>query len=414
MPPKISVITPTNSLRWFRQARESLLNQTLKEWEWIVIFNGGVFEASNDARIKCVPSIIGSQNIGALKREACMNATADFILEFDHDDELDRSCLAEVVAAFEATGAYFVYSDGAHVYSSGKPQIYSKEHGWEYYRAPFHGRREETLIAARRPLLLPQNVSRIWYAPDHVRAWRRDAYWAAGGHDPELAVCDDQELMGQLFLRGPFHHIPKCLYKYVIHGANGWLQKNALIQELTVKLHDRTIHNLALAHWRKTHLCIDLGGGVDKPDGWKSCDTHDADFPADLNGPWPFADNAVGVFRAHDVIEHLKDPIHTMNEAWRCLAHGGLLLIEVPSSDGRGAFQDPTHVSFWNANSAWYYCKAAQQKYIKHTGIKCRFQAVRVMDYFPSEWHRTHKIPYVRMHLAAIKDGPRLHGLIEI
>ncbi len=29
--------------------------------------------------------------------------------------------------------------------------------------------------------------------------------------------------------------------------------------------------------------------------------------------------------------------------------------ILVPSTDGRGAFQDPTHVSFWNINSFMYY-----------------------------------------------------------
>ena len=26
-----------------------------------------------------------------------------------------------------------------------------------------------------------------------------------------------------------------------------------------------------------------------------------------------------------------------------------------PSTDGRGAFQDPTHVSFYNENSFWYF-----------------------------------------------------------
>ncbi len=39
-----------------------------------------------------------------------------------------------------------------------------------------------------------------------------------------------------------------------------------------------------------------------------------------------------------------------MNEIWRICKPGATLDILVPSTDGRGAFQDPTHVSFWNIN----------------------------------------------------------------
>ena len=33
---------------------------------------------------------------------------------------------------------------------------------------------------------------------------------------------------------------------------------------------------------------------------------------ADLNERWPFGDGEIGVFRAHDALEPLRDPIHTM------------------------------------------------------------------------------------------------------
>ena len=75
-----------------------------------------------------------------------------------------------------------------------------------------------------------------------------------------------------------------------------------------------------------------------------------------------------------------------MKEAHRLLAHGGLFLISVPSIDGRGAFQDPTHISFWNQNSFLYYTRAEVAKYID---TPVRFQAVRLFTYFPSEWHQT-------------------------
>lgn len=412
---KISVITPTNSEHWFAQARESMMRQSLTEWEWIVLWNGGAFVPSDDPRIVCVRSQIGSTNVGALKREACMHATAPFVVEFDHDDELHTECLAEVLKAFESTGADFVYSDDAHVLENGKPYLYDAHYGWDAQPMAFVGRKSEMLMVDQRPLFVPQNLSRIWHAPDHVRAWRLDTYWKAGGHDPALKICDDLDLMHRIFLTGEggFHHIPQCLYKYVVHGNNTWLKNQKDIQQIMLQMHDRRIEELAQRAYG-SERSIDLGGGIDSPKGWTTCDVHDAKITADLNGPWPFEDSSVGVFRAHDVIEHLKDPIHTMNEAWRSLAHGGLLLIEVPSTDGRGAFQDPTHVSFWNANSFWYYTRKTQARYIEHAGLKARFQAVRIIDYFPSDWHRQHNIPYVKAHLAAIKDGPRLHGAYEL
>lgn len=412
---KITVITPTNSLKWYNRAKVSLLYQTEADWEWIVLFNGGVFEESTDPRIKCIQSQIGISNVGALKREACMHATTPYIVEFDHDDELHRDCLNSVLLEFERTKADFVYSDNAHVYQSGKPQIYGIDYGWTAYPSPYHGRTEEKLLTHNHPLLLPQNVSRIWYAPDHVRAWRTSSYWNIGGHDASMKVLDDQDLMCRMFTAGmKFSHIPRCLYKYVVHDENTWLLNNEEIQDQTIKIHDKYIHGMALAFWKSSHRCIDLGGGIDSPVGWESCDTHNADVSSNLDETWPFQDDTVGVFRAHDIIEHLKSPVHTMNEAWRCLTHGGLLLIEVPSTDGRGAFQDPSHVSFWNANSVWYYTKKETQRYIIHLGIKARFQVVRVLDYFPSEWHRQNQIPYTRIHLAAIKSGLLLHGLTQI
>lgn len=82
-----------------------------------------------------------------------------------------------------------------------------------------------------------------------------------------------------------------------------------------------------------------------------------ADELADLTKAWPWETDSVSEICAHDIIEHLPDKIHTMNEAWRVLAPGGLMRIKVPTTDGPGAFQDPTHVSYWNRNSFWYYTK---------------------------------------------------------
>ena len=78
---------------------------------------------------------------------------------------------------------------------------------------------------------------------------------------------------------------------------------------------------------------------------------------------WPWEDSSVDEILAFDVFEHIDSKIHTMNESWRVLRNGGLLILAVPCvmlSDGRvnpGAFADPTHSSFWTMDDRYYFCQ---------------------------------------------------------
>jgi O-antigen biosynthesis protein len=100
---------------------------------------------------------------------------------------------------------------------------------------------------------------------------------------------------------------------------------------------------------------------------------------------------------------------------WRVLRLGapfgpaGLASVAAPSTDGRGAFQDPTHVSFWNSNSIWYYTRADQNRFID---CPVRFQANRLKNFFPGEWHRVHQIVYVKADL--LKVAGRVTGGVAI
>jgi hypothetical protein len=96
-----------------------------------------------------------------------------------------------------------------------------------------------------------------------------------------------------------------------------------------------------------------------------------------------------------------------MNLAYTKLAPQGWLLVDVPSSEGKGAFCDPTHVSFWNDLSFRYYTDRNFSKYIpSYTG---RFQEVVLKSYMPSDWHRDNNVPYVRCDMSALK-GQRQAG----
>ncbi len=453
--PLVCVFTPLSSSgnAYIRAAWETLKTQSYKKWLWIVLENhGGELpkDIRQDARVRCFGGDGTLDGIGAIKRRCCELATeagGEIFLEFDHDDLLHETAVEKAVRALE--DADFCFSDTAEfkvlkavpesLFGPSSPpppskknkktkknpalrvivtpppepeiwlpNVYGTEFGWTSYPVTFQG---HELLAQPNPPVTPHNLRLIDWAPNHLRAFRKNAYWAAGGHRADLPVADDHALMLSFFLKGlRFRHIPECLYFYRVHEAQTVSQKNALIRELTERLYDENIYALAARFATDNKLRkIDLCGAIDT---YADFEPFDKSLGHDLDETWPLEDNSVGVIRAADAIEHLKSPLHLMNEAYRVLAPGGFFLISVPSTDGRGAWQDPTHVSFWNQNSFWYYTKSSHSRYVPDS--RARFQATRLYSHYPNDFCREHSIAYVEAHLIALKEGYSPMGRVEI
>lgn len=124
-----------------------------------------------------------------------------------------------------------------------------------------------------------------------------------------------------------------------------------------------------------------------------------ADDIVDLSREWPWPDSSVSEIIAHDIIEHLPDKILTMNEMWRVLMPGGVARIKVPTTEGPGSWQDPTHISFWNRNSFWYYehGDAHRERFGKAYGVRARFKTVF------EQRHTWRDIITLEIHLEAVK-----------
>jgi SAM-dependent methyltransferase len=157
-------------------------------------------------------------------------------------------------------------------------------------------------------------------------------------------------------------------------------------------------------------LALDLGGAHNSPSGYISVDmVGPADYVGDvfdmLGG---MADSSVGVIRASDFLEHVENKIRIANEIHRVLAPDGMLLSLTPSTDGRGAWQDPTHVAGYNINSFWYLTDIAYAQYVPD--LTARFQTSRAVTFYPSDFHREHDISYVRADLIALKPGGVRNG----
>ncbi|HNQ86932.1 MAG TPA: methyltransferase domain-containing protein [Deltaproteobacteria bacterium] len=127
---------------------------------------------------------------------------------------------------------------------------------------------------------------------------------------------------------------------------------------------------------------LNLGSGFRPMDGYINLDKSprtNPDMLHDLCDGLPYEDNSVEEVRAHDILEHIPigKTVYVIEEIWRVLVPNGVLEIVIPSTDGRGAFQDPTHVSFWNINSWLYYIDDLHRDLY---GIKAKFSIEILKD----------------------------------
>jgi hypothetical protein len=407
-----SVFTPSHRPRFLDACYRSLAGQTVDTWEWVVLLNGSARDwhpPVADERVKVIRSRVVSKKVGALKREACGECRGDILLELDHDDILAPGCIEAVQDAVRAhPDASLVYSDCTQIKEDGSPDFdtWDSAWGWVYSSAEIDG---ITYQRCGAMAAYPHNVGYIWYAPNHLRAIPRARYEEVGGYNADRHVLDDQDLMIRLFMVGDFHHIPECLYLQRVHSQNTQVDPttNAFIQQQTVSYYQEHIEAMAEAWCRRRGLMVLSLRTPTTPHSIEGNDDQrvliDPQRPALAIGT-----DSVGLIRANELLQRVADREALFNECHRALVHGGLVLTMTPSTDGRGAFQDPSHIAFYNENSFWYLTEATRRSSVP--SLTARLQVSHIRTFFPTSWHEDYNVPYVQANLLAIKDGPRLGG----
>lgn len=120
------IITVYNVERYIERCISSILNQTYKDFELLVVNDGtpdrsmAIAEnfASNDKRIRIVNH---GDNVGLMcaRRRGYVEAKGDYIFFVDSDDTLPENALESLVRAAETTGADIVAGWGIHYLANG-------------------------------------------------------------------------------------------------------------------------------------------------------------------------------------------------------------------------------------------------------------------------------------------------------
>ena len=253
LPPLVSVFTPAyHTGSRIQRPYASLQRQTYANWEWIIVDDsndrGETFRmlselARSDHRLGVFKHHAHSGVIGKLKRWACRVANGQILVELDHDDELTPSCLGRRGACVQAfrrqqrgAAARGLRVDG---FRRG-PLRRQRRHlcaefalGYGSYRWERWG--ELTLAVCNTPNINPKTIRHIVGVPNHVRAWHRDCYQAAGGHGRHIHVADDYELLVRTFLTSRMARVPRLGYIQWRNEAGGAIALATPIKSATRK-----------------------------------------------------------------------------------------------------------------------------------------------------------------------------------
>jgi glycosyltransferase involved in cell wall biosynthesis len=267
--PRFSVFTPVYKTgERIRRTYEGLKNQSWDNWEWVVVDDSPDDEtweilreiSENDYRVKLhrIYPLSGG-NVGLAKHRAGMLCDGDWLVELDHDDYLTKDCLlTSNRAILKFPDAGFLYTDCCEMYEDGEMKTY--DHNWEddyyarhdnYFDFGYAGHSwvnvdGKDVLAHHYPNVNPLTIRFNISMPNHVRMWERKLYHEIGGHNKNMPVADDLELLIRTFLNTRMIHLRRVLY-FQYNNKNSTVDNNAQDINRRARLirdhYDLAIHN---------------------------------------------------------------------------------------------------------------------------------------------------------------------------
>jgi len=251
MNPLLSVFTTAyKSKHRILRPYQSLLSQTYRNWEWIIIDDTDEDSPEweeqkttlkkleeSDIRIRVYKPMRHSGYIGELKRQAAGLAYGEWLIEMDHDDDIVPQLFQWIVnASREHKDATFIYSDCIETFEDSLDRFsYGDYFGLgygAYYTTLYKGKFQNVCLGTPINRLC---MSHIVGVPNHIRCWKTSFYHQIGGHNRYLPVADDYELIVRTILHSNcwvrIAHLGYIQYRNT-GGSNFTFLRNALIQDL--------------------------------------------------------------------------------------------------------------------------------------------------------------------------------------
>lgn len=227
----------------------SLTAQTYNNWNWFILDDGDKgydWKNVKDPRVRIFKNISDHGCIGYNKRAIAMMCDGDYLVEVDHDDELLPDCLMQLYKAFKQYNADFVYSYALELVN-GKAAYYTDDFALGLGTYEQHIVKGKEYSVATTPDINALSLRHIVSLPNHVRSWRKSFYHKIDGHNPNLCVLDDMEILIRTFIKGAVMvKIPEVLYiQHRGHTTqNDRMGEILRLGRIIKKRYDYTLHNI--------------------------------------------------------------------------------------------------------------------------------------------------------------------------
>jgi len=207
--PRVSVLLPVfNAADYVSASIRSVLNQTFRDWELIVIDDGSTDDSAEVIRhaigSDCRVRFISRANVGFARtlNEMLEIASGELIARLDADDEALPERIAMQVRFMDTHPDCVVVGGGViHIDADGDPlsiELYPER----------HDEIEQRMLSGGGGIIHPSVMAR-------AEPMRR-----CGGYARDCPVVEDQDLWLRLALHGRLANLPQPLIRYRVHAGN--------------------------------------------------------------------------------------------------------------------------------------------------------------------------------------------------
>jgi glycosyltransferase involved in cell wall biosynthesis len=219
--PRVSAIMATfNGARYVEASVRSLLNQTLRDMEVVIVDDASVDAtpailaklAAADTRVRVLTNTT-NQGVVAARNRAFEAARAPLVASMDHDDLSQPVRLAQQAAALAA-------DDGAVLACSDARQLRNQGVGERIFPGRFTHEELHWKLHLSNPIVQSTIMFRR-AAVDRLGGFMRAGY----------EYADDFDFYHRITRYGRIVHIPSCLIYYRLHDSNAATRYNAVMAE---------------------------------------------------------------------------------------------------------------------------------------------------------------------------------------
>jgi len=219
--PLVSVVMPAyNSEKYIGESIESILNQTYKNFEFIIINDASTDKtlkiikeyAKKDKRIKIIENKKNLGNYGA-RNVGIFNSKGEFVAQQDADDISMRDRLKKQLKIFEKNPEVGVVGAFVELFNEKTKKIISI-------------RKYST-----KDKELRKNI--FYFSPiaQGVSMLRKEVFIKTGGYNGRYKVSEDLDLWFRVGTYYKFSNVPEILLKYRIHEESITNKKRKLVEK---------------------------------------------------------------------------------------------------------------------------------------------------------------------------------------